>query len=86
MDLPKPDPDAALRVIVEELIDDFSDLEPTEVGTVAREEFEDQAAHSKVPGFVGILSERRARDRLGILRDGHAEPEVEGSDDSPGGP
>ncbi len=64
MSVVEPDAEEAIRMIVTDLADDFSELDPDEVTTVAREEFTRLSARSKAPAFVGILSERRTRDRL----------------------
>jgi len=64
MSVMEPDAEDAIRLIVTDLADDFSDIDPLEVTTVAREEFTRLSATSKAPAFVGILSERRTRDRL----------------------
>jgi hypothetical protein len=60
----EPNPDEMIRTITLELVDDFREVDQDRVATVAREEFDALAARSKAPAFVGILSERRARQRL----------------------
>ena len=60
----EPNPDEMIRSITLELVDDFGDIDQHHIATVAREEFDALAARSKAPAFVGILSERRARQRL----------------------
>ncbi len=64
MDVSEPESENTIGMIVTDLSLIFSDVDPTEITAVAREEFDRVTAQSRVPTFVGILSERRARDRL----------------------
>jgi hypothetical protein len=58
----------ALRVIITDLTRAFSDVDHSDIAAVARYEFEELSARSKAPSFVGILSERRARERIRTAR------------------
>jgi hypothetical protein len=64
MDLPEPEHDEALQVVVDNLIAEFPHLDVEVVRSVARDEYDRIAAESKAPSFIGILAERQARDRL----------------------
>ena len=64
MDVEEPDAEVTIQLIVTDVSEEFSDLDQTEITTIAREEFTALAARSKAPAFVGILSERRTRERL----------------------
>lgn len=64
MDLPEPEHDEALHVVVENLAREFPGIDPATVRAVATEIYDSIAADSKAPPFVGILAERQARDRL----------------------
>ena len=63
MSVMEPDAEEAIRSIVTDLADDFG-IGSAVLTTVAREEFTRLSATSRAPAFVGILSERRTRDRL----------------------
>ena len=64
MGTPEPDPEETIRSITLELVDTFDGVDRDRIATMAREEYSHLAATSKAPAFLGILSERRVRDRL----------------------
>ena len=68
MELPAPDGREALKVIISDLTDTFGDVDRGDIAAVAQHEFDELSARSKAPSFVGILSERRARERIRLAR------------------
>jgi len=68
MNLQAPEGKDTLRVIITDLTEAFSDVDHDDIAAVARHEFEELSARSKAPSFVGILSERRARERIRTAR------------------
>ena len=68
MEMPAPDGTEALRLIITDLTRTFTDVDHDDIAAVARHEFEQLSARSKAPTFVGILAERRARDRIRMAR------------------
>jgi hypothetical protein len=68
MELRAPEGQETLRVIITDLTEAFSDVDHDDIAAVARHEFEELSARSKAPSFVGIISERKARERIRTAR------------------
>lgn len=64
MDVPEPDQDEAIKVVVDSLRLEFESHDPAVVEAIVRRGFEEVQEESKAPSFVGILAERLARDWL----------------------
>ena len=73
VDLPEPNPDEAIRVVVETLQREFEHHDPAVVEAIVRRGFEELEAQSKAPSFIGVLAERLARDWLAANPPGTAE-------------
>ncbi len=62
----EPSPDEKIRQLTREIAHDYGAIEVGEIEQATRDAYEELAARSKAPAFIGILTERRVREQLGV--------------------
>jgi hypothetical protein len=64
--VPEPTSEDQIRLLTRAIANDYGSIGVDEIEATTRKTFEELAARSKAPAFVGILTERRVRQQLGV--------------------
>jgi hypothetical protein len=64
----EPTSEEQIRQLTRDIANDYGYLGVDEIEATTRRTFEELAARTKAPAFVGILTERRVRQQLGVDR------------------
>ena len=64
----EPTPEEQIRQLTRAIATDYGSVGVEEIEATTRKAFQELSARSKAPAFVGILTERRVRQQLGVDR------------------
>jgi hypothetical protein len=62
----EPTTEDQIRQLTRSIACDYGSIGVDEIEATTRKAFEELSARSKAPAFVGILTERRVRQQLGV--------------------
>jgi hypothetical protein len=64
----EPTPEEQIRQLTRAIATDYQSVGVEEIEATTRKAFQELSSRSKAPAFVGILTERRVRQQLGVDR------------------